>query len=420
MMKTNIIKKGINLFSRSFNLLTTRILALSFRRKMMIATLLIVGASFYSAPFGMIILATCLVYEWKKSTEPTPSLWYLAKKSVFLIPGIIMISSAVIGPMYFGHFFNAGLALLLLAPILFCAFAIEVLWQKEDALHFARYATMLIIPISIIAFVFPWSGGINFKMIDSLRVAATFSNPNYFSYILEIVLIFSIALYYHVWKPSSRIWLVVSFLLSMLCLYFTGSRTGMLAFLAGVTVYYLCMSEKAILVIVFGSITIILVATALFPEWSVAIFRDLIPRPETFLSEINNRFMLWDVALKQISKNPIMGTGLDTYRLLVPKDAPEVIKTSMHCHNIFINLWLETGLFGILSFVWIIIRAGIKAILELKNSTVRPYLSAGIGMIVITIIHGIMDAPLISAQTLSLFGLFLACLVVMNRKTSKI
>jgi O-antigen ligase len=112
-----------------------------------------------------------------------------------------------------------------------------------------------------------------------------------------------------------------------------------------------------------------------------------------------------------------MGTGLDSYRLLIPKNAPAVLLNSMHCHNIFLNLWLETGLFGVLSFVWISLRAAFTAVRRLQYSSVRPCLSAGIGMVAATFIHGIMDASLVSSQTLSYFGLFLACLVVMNRKT---
>ena len=69
---------------------------------------------------------------------------------------------------------------------------------------------------------------------------------------------------------------MVSTVLSVLCLYFTGSRTGMLAFLAGLTVFYLCMSEKKVLVAIFGTITIALIAVALFPEASVFYF----PRPD--------------------------------------------------------------------------------------------------------------------------------------------
>ncbi|MHB1483973.1 MAG: O-antigen ligase family protein [Saccharofermentanales bacterium] len=389
--------------------------SLSKNRKVMILSLLLIAASYYSAPFGVILLAAGLFAEWMHSGYRHVNLFQLGKTSIFLIPGIILIISAAVGPLFYGHYWNSLLALLILLPLIFCAVAIEVLWKKEYALHFARYTTMLIIPITVTAFAFPWIRGIFTRYSEHLRFAGTFSNPNYFSYFLEITMLFAIALYYHMWKRSSRIWLSFSFVLSAFCLYLTGSRTGMLAFLVGITIFCLLMSEKVILSVVFGAITIVLVATAIFPEKSVSIFSDVIPRPETFLVEIKYRFMLWDVALKQIAKNPFLGTGLDTYRYLVPKDAPLVLKNAIHSHNIFINFWLETGVLGFASFIWIFIRVIARAIKVLKTSNVRPYLSAGIAMIAVTAVHGIMDAPLVSSQTISLFGLLLGCIVVMSR-----
>ncbi len=418
MKKDNSITKFINISTRIAKRFWVHLISLSFRKKIMIISLLVISSSYYSAPVGVGIMSVGLVLDYRKSPERQIPFRKIARNSIIFYPGVLFLLSALIGPIYFGHYMNALLALVVLGPVLFCAFAIEVLWKKEDALHFARYASILVIPIAIYAFLFPWSGGSLFSHTGILRLASTFSNPNYFSYILEIILIFSIALYYHIWKKSSRGWLVISFILSLLCLFFTGSRSGMLAFLIGITVFYLCMSEKVVLVTAFGALTLILALTAIFPEQSVMLFRDVIPRPQTFLSEIGNRFMLWDVALKQIIKNPIMGTGFDSYHYLIPKNAPAVLKSAMHCHNIFINLWLETGIVGICSFIWIFVRATINAVKELKDSPVRPFLAAGIGMVVITVIHGIMDAPLVSAQTLALYTIFLACLIVMSRKSS--
>ena len=41
-----------------------------------------------------------------------------------------------------------------------------------------------------------------------------------------MILLFTIALYYHVWRKTDRIGLLISTALALLCLYCTGSRTG--------------------------------------------------------------------------------------------------------------------------------------------------------------------------------------------------
>lgn len=408
-MVQKLIKTGKHSYEKLIDRTRARICGLSARKKIMIASMLLIFASYYSAPFGVLLLSGSLIAEWRKKPAGFVTFREIIKNSTFFIPAVILMISAVTGPLVYHHYASVGLVFLVLLPILFCAFSIEFLWGKEDALHMARYAAFLI-PVSVVlGFFLSWFGIVFPIRNGELRIASTFSNPNYYSYVLEIVLIFLCALYYHVWIRSSRNWLMISFALSIAGLYFTGSRTGMLAFLAGITVFYLCMSEKIILVFVFGSITLFLVLAAALPELAVSIFRDLIPRPETFLSEIGNRFTLWNVALQQIAKDPIFGTGLDSYRLLIPKDAPSVLRSSMHCHNIFINFWLETGFFGVASLVWILIRTVSGAVRQLSSSNVRPYLAAGVGMITATAVHGIMDAPLVSSQTLALFGIFLGC-----------
>lgn len=414
------IKKSLSDIKRRSIQIFGHMVTLSFRKKTMILCLLLVCSSFYLAPIGMLVLCLGLIFEWKNKKQNDKLFWQCAKNSIIFYPGLIFLLSAIIGPLFFKHYINSLLGIVVLAPVLLGAFLIEVLWKKEDALHFSRYTSIVLIPISIYAFLIPWSSGSIFNYSGVVRIAGTFSNPNYFSYVLELILIFSLALYYHIWKNSSKIWLVISFITGLVSLYFTGSRTGMLAFILGVTVFYLCMSEKAILVIVFGTLTIVLGFTAIFPEQSVMIFKDIIPRPDTFLNEIRNRFMLWDVALKQITRNPFLGTGLDSYHYYIPKNAPAVLKTTMHSHNIFINLWLETGILGIASFIWIFMRAIIGGIKNLKNSSVRPYLSAGVGMVVVSCIHGVMDAPLVSSQTLALYGIFIACFIVMQRKNLEV
>jgi O-antigen ligase len=383
----------------------------------MIISLLLIGASYYSAPFGALLLTAAFIREFVKADRKCITFIKLIRESTFLLPGIILVLSATIGPLLYGNWFSAGLGLLILAPIVFCATSIEIFWKPEDSLHFARYATMLLFPVCFIAFAFPWSGSFFVKSSIAIRLMGTFTNPNYFSYALEIILLFAFALFYHMWKKSSRNWLILSTALGLTCLYLTGSRSGMLAFLAGLTVFFLSMSEKNVLVIVFGFIMIVLTATAIFPELSVLVFSDIIPRPQTFLKDFENRFALWDVAIRQIVKNPLWATGINSYHLYMPADAPSNIRSAIHSHNIYVNFLLETGLLGFISFLWIIIKSIIISVKALHMSSVRPYLAAGIAMIAATLVHGIMDAPLVSSQGIILFGLFLGALSVMVRQS---
>ena len=162
MSKNKYIKKFWHFLIRTLNRINTHILSLTLRKKLMINRNdydwgIVLQRAFRNDPPGG---RPDRRVEEKPCAPHFPS-GTLPKKSIFLIPGSVLLLSAVAGPLYYGHYTSAGLALLVLGPTLFCAMAIEILWQKEDALHFARYAAVFVILFSVVAFAFPWAGGVD-------------------------------------------------------------------------------------------------------------------------------------------------------------------------------------------------------------------------------------------------------------------
>lgn len=405
-----IVLKMVNLLNKSIRDFFVSLRYLPIRRKIMIISILLIGASFYSAPVGVLLLTGYTAIEWRRflaTDEGRMTFLQFIRKSIFFIPGSVLVLSAFIGALLHRHYVSSLLAVFVLAPIIFCATAIQFLWKSEDSLHFARYSVMLILPVSVYSVFSPWSGSFFIATGKSVRLMGTFSNPNYFSYALELFLVLALALFYHVWEQKTRNKVILSFVAGLFCLYFTGSRTGIIAFMVGLTVFLFSMSEKRLLSAAFALVALLLAMAAIFPEKVVDIVGGIIPRSAQYIRGFENRFELWNIAIRQIKKNPFIGTGLYTYHLYVPVNAPNPFKGAVHAHNIFLNFWLETGLFGILSFLLILVRSAIFALRRLHDSPMRPYLAAGLGVIAITMVHGIMDAPLVSAQTISFFGIFL-------------
>ncbi|MHB1454487.1 MAG: O-antigen ligase family protein [Saccharofermentanales bacterium] len=415
-----ILKSG-NLLRKAIRDFFVSLRYLPIRRKIMIVSILLIGASFYTAPVGVLLLSAYIAIEWKEfqtTAEGRMTFLQFIRKSIFFIPGTILVLSAFIGAILHRHYVSSLLAVFVLAPIIFCATAIQFLWKREDSLHFARYSVMLILPVSIYSLFSPWSGSYFFEIGKSLRLKGTFANPNYFSYALELFLVLALALFYHVWERRTLNKVIISFAVGLVCLYFTGSRTGIIAFMVGLMVFFFSMSEKKLLSAAFALIALLLAMGAIFPEKVVELVSGIIPRSAEYIRGFENRFELWNIAIRQIKKNPFIGTGLYTYSLYVPVNAPAPFKDAVHAHNIFLNFWLETGLFGILSFLAILLRTAVFALKRLNASPMRPYLAAGLGIIAITMVHGIMDAPLVSAQTIAFFGIFLgtACITRDEKK----
>lgn len=413
----NIVKKTKYFFSEFL----THLRLLPLKRKIMIISILMMGINFYTAPFGLGLLMIYSLYELKqynKIGSDKITFKLLFKESVFFVPGSILVISAFIGPIYHGNYINSLLALVVLAPLVITATVIQFIWTQEDGLHFARYAVMLILPVSVYAALFPWPGVFFIYARDDARLMGTFGNPNFFSYILELFLVVAFAVFYHAWNKNTKIRILISAMAGMVCLYFTGSRTGLVAFFIGLAVFLFAMSEKkmicALMLIVFAG----LIFTALFPDNVVKIAASIFPRVDLMTEGFESRFGLWNIALRQINKNPFVGTGLYTYHNYIPVNAPSTYTSAYHAHNIFINYWLETGLPGVLSFAWILVSVGIRSIRSLIGSPFKPYLASVIAILAITFIHGLTDTPIASAQTISFFAVFLAIATTGYRKSS--
>ncbi len=68
------------------------------------------------------------------------------------------------------------------------------------------------------------------------------------------------------------------------------------------------------------------------------------------------RTIIWRESFNLALANPILGSGLRSYKTaVVPYHTATWMEVYPHPHNIFLMLWIETGLAGLLAFVWIII-----------------------------------------------------------------
>jgi len=80
------------------------------------------------------------------------------------------------------------------------------------------------------------------------------------------------------------------------------------------------------------------------------------------------RFIYWQAAFENFQKNPLTGTGLETFNEVLPKFAEKEgierqVTYTTHAHNFFIQMLTDTGIFGFLASICLI---G-SVLWELKN-----------------------------------------------------
>lgn len=123
-----------------------------------------------------------------------------------------------------------------------------------------------------------------------------------------------------------------------------------------------------------------------------------------------NRFILWQGSWDFLTQNPknfIFGAGIFGFPQIQEKfREPLKMEPLIYPHNIFLNFWMEIGLIGMLSFVWLIASFFINAKRILKSEQ-RMLVIGLISAMVTIIIHGLVDVPYFKNDLAILFWLIL-------------
>jgi O-antigen ligase len=171
---------------------------------------------------------------------------------------------------------------------------------------------------------------------------------------------------------------------------FTFSRGGWIGFIAvGLLMLFLSRKWKVILPVFFIFILLVALVPAIRER---AIF--------TFQAGGDaSRFAMWQGAWAMIKENPFLGKGLGTFMAYFPRYAPNL--GIQYAHNSFLQIWTETGIFSLLSFLGFLISLLYLCIKVFKKSQDFILLGLICGIFGF-LVHSFFDAHFYSLQ-LSVF-----------------
>ena len=387
------------------------------RHKGLLAVLVLTFLSPYTAPVAMLAVVLYAVVRTVRSARAAPGgkpfrgmvrriLDGLGASRMFL-PGAVFLLSATIGAVVYGNPKSLFATFAVLLPTFLAALWYEHAWTRDDALHFSHYTSLLLLPVALIAVV-RLAGFFPYTPFPS-RATGTFGNPNILAMVLEALIPMAMAMTYHVWSKPGKALLLFAIAVGWIMLYFTGSRSGMMAGLAAAMVFFLFMSERRLLSVAIGLAALGLIVLSIWPEAALDALKTLIPRLNTIAKEITSRLALWKIAWTEVLKDPILGRGLYSFPRYItdPHYADRV-----HAHSLYIGFWLETGGIGLAAFLFLIVRFVGSAVRTLRGSPLRPYLAGGLAVLTAVLVHGVTDMPLMNPQGLALILLTLSALSV--------
>ena len=223
------------------------------------------------------------------------------------------------------------------------------------------------------------------------RVQSYFDNPNTYAQVLVMLLPLTAALMVTSKKPLGKAAALCVLLAGILALGMTYSRASWIGLAAAAGIFLILWKPGLIPPILILAV----ICIPLLPESITN--RLLTIGKATSDSTVTSRFPLYQAGFEVLKQSPITGAGLggDAVReYILDHKIYKLMIYYAHLHNVFLEVWVESGLLGFLSFVaaslW-----GLKGMArgsrQGSDKTVRIFSAACCGSVAGSLLTGMVD-----------------------------
>lgn len=187
------------------------------------------------------------------------------------------------------------------------------------------------------------------------RINSAFPHTNIFAAYLVSVIPLAAAMLIYSWKNGivRRLTYALLMIVSLFCLAFTFARGAAVGLIAALVLIGLARRNKSVFIFLMCMFIIgVICMPAGIRDWSSKAdsVQDILLNPER-IGDYRN-------ALNMIRHNPLLGVGVNTYILHIDKykirDGSIYIGNAGYAHNIYLHMWGEIGIFGLIAFLWLV------------------------------------------------------------------
>lgn len=244
------------------------------------------------------------------------------------------------------------------------------------------------------------------------RVNGTFDNPNVLGEYLLLVIPIVGALFLGAKGWMKKIFYAGIAGVSAVCLALTYSRGCYLGLILAFAVFVLLISLKWIIAFILG----LMVAPAFLPQSIINRFSSIGNMAD---SSTSYRVSIWKGAIDMIKEywyRPI-GQGATAFNSIYPLYSYSGVG-AQHTHNLFLQLLIETGIIGILSFLGVIYKFFQNVLCGLKKTTNSFYKYCFIGFtsgMIGFLLQSIFDNTWYNNKIILIFWIFIALSAVVRK-----
>ncbi len=345
---------------------------------------------------------------------------------IWLIIGIVAVFVSPDKWLALGHW-----RAYFLEPILFLIVFLDLIKTKKD-LNFVFYSlSFSALYISSFA-IWQKITGQGMESLESwqyplktiIRSTGPFPHSNFLGLYLGPILILAIGQLIKNYKLNFLnigYWLLV-IIFSILAIIFAKSEGAILGIAIGLIFFFLFSFKKKqrlifILILLFIIYYLLFISPQRNYLWQKIAFKDLSGQL---------RVNIWEGAIKLIKKQPIFGAGLRGYQKLIPQyqkpfylpGVEGIISNEFHPypHNLFLAIWSELGILGLIVFALIIFqffKLGFQKLFrnpDLAESD-KILIIAILSSMVVILIHGLVDTPYFKNDLSILFWLIVGLMI---------
>ncbi len=240
------------------------------------------------------------------------------------------------------------------------------------------------------------------------RVYSFFDNPNTFANVLVFFSPLMLTLAIYVPKKWMKAVFALAFVLAVAALLMTYSRGAWLAFAASLAIVLMLLRPRLIPFF-------IILAVVLLPFLPDSIINRVITIFVGGDSSINSRTYIYTAMYELIKDHPLNGVGLGAAAVKTVADLGGYYQAHfpfVHAHSIYMEIWAESGLIAIVSFLLTVFFALKKGVTTMKRSEKNPMLRAVgagcVGGIAGAMIFGITDYAWYYPRVMVFFWLLMA------------
>lgn len=256
---------------------------------------------------------------------------------------------------------------------------VGLLNTKEKLMRAAMLLCVSLLLVSLYGIYQNVTGNISAEWIDTEmfdniggRVVSTFENPNMLGEYLILLLPIVAALFFGDRHFSAKPASLVTFAAGCLCLIYTWARGAWLGFLLAAVLFVLMWSRRSVALIVAG-ICLLPLAVPYLPANIVSRFASIGDLTDT---STNYRVYIWRGSARMAADYALTGVGVgeQAFNRIYPFYSFAGIEKAPHSHNLFLQIFIELGIFGFILFIAMLIcflQSGFSLAKHGEDKTVR-------------------------------------------------